>query len=262
LKPWFPKSILRICGQLKNKVNTRSRRLVRDFSQSGETQVIRRLMKPFPERDFVEVGANDGISLSATFGLVVDGWRGLSIEANPTVFRLLQQNLSPYPDAEVLCLAVSPVTGRVKLYLGKNDANGFFSTISTDDSPWYREHRSAEFVEVDSEPLTRILYSHGIEHRFGLLLVDAEGMDLEVLQTLDFGLFRPRLIVTEDYEAKNEPKFSLLRGADYRFIERVGCNTFWIDKRDPWTCSPLSVSGNNVSGSDVTPSPNKTGRAT
>ena len=53
------------------------RNFAKDFSQSGETIVVRRLMSRFPERNFVEIGANDGITVSTTLGLIVDGWTGL-----------------------------------------------------------------------------------------------------------------------------------------------------------------------------------------
>jgi hypothetical protein len=56
-------------------------------------------------------------------------------------------------------------------------------------------------------------------------------MDYDILLTLDFQKYRPRLIVTEDYEPKNAAKFDLLERVGYSLIRKVGCNTFWIDAR-------------------------------
>ena len=41
---------------------------------------------------------------------------------------------------------------------------------------------------------------YGAPTRPGMLLIDAEGMDFEVLNGLDFDRYRPTIIVTEEYE--------------------------------------------------------------
>ena len=211
----------------------------RDFSQLGETVVVRRLLKAFPERNFVEIGANDGITVSTTYGLALEGWSGLCVEANPRMYEKLRRNLAAFPKVKTLCCAASPATGPVKLFLGKNDPKGLLSTISTEDSEWYRENRDTEFVEVPGLPLTEILAQNHAPKRLALLVVDTEGMDLDILRTLDLSHYRPRLIVTEDdtayfgrngaYKPKDELKFALLESAGYGFRQRVGCNSFWLD---------------------------------
>ncbi len=60
------------------------KRLYADFSQAGETKAIRKALGVNRKYSgfFVEIGANDGVTLSTTLGLVKDGWSGLSVEAN------------------------------------------------------------------------------------------------------------------------------------------------------------------------------------
>ena len=233
LKRILPRAVSVRLGVLSGKIRGwYLRHFERDFSESGETVAVRRILAEDAERTFVEIGANDGVTVSTTYGLILDGWSGLSVEANPRVFEKLQRNLAAFPKVTTVCCAASPQTGQVKLYLGNNDPNGLLSTIATEDSEWYRKYRSAEFVEIPGLPLTDLLTHHKIPKRFGLLMVDTEGMDLEILRTLDFSQFRPRLIVTEDYEPKNEQKFALLESVGYTFRQRIGCNTFWCDIGD------------------------------
>jgi hypothetical protein len=56
-------------------------------------------------------------------------------------------------------------------------------------------------------------------------------MDYEVLLGLDFSLFNPLIIVTEEYlwnQEKHEKKYTLLQDAGYSLHTRVGCNTIWV----------------------------------
>jgi hypothetical protein len=54
-------------------------------------------------------------------------------------------------------------------------------------------------------------------------------MDYDLLRTLNFTRYRPRLIVTEEYEPTNVAKAALLEAAGYACVERLGCNTFWME---------------------------------
>ena len=56
------------------------------------------------------------------------------------------------------------------------------------------------------------------------------GNDYDILLTLDFKRYRPHLIVTENYEPKNLPKFSLLEAAGYIKSAEIGANTLWLSQ--------------------------------
>ena len=202
----------------------------RDFSQAGETVVVRQITKKRYGGVFVEIGANDGISLSTTYGLLKDGWSGWSIEANPATYHKLVANLNGYPKAKTMNVAVAPTRGKVQLYLGKDDPEGYYATLSVEDTDWFRQHRSQVTVEVDGLTLADLLVEQKVPARFDLLMVDTEGMDLDILRTFNPATHRPYLIVTEDYEPKNQAKFELLASFGYRLDRRLGCNTFWIDQ--------------------------------
>ena len=204
--------------------------LSNDYSQAGETKIILELLRDRINGKgyFVEIGANDGVTVSGSFGLVRNGWSGLSVEANPVVFERLQQNLQKYPKVKTVGVAVAPKKGTVRLYLGKDDPQGLLSTLSTEGSPWFDEHRSDQYLEVKGIPLTELLEEQDVPPNPDLMIVDAEGMDYEILQSLNFDKYCPTLIVTEDYQPKNDLKFRLLEQAGYHFSRQVGCNTFWM----------------------------------
>lgn len=223
--------INRISQSIKYRFRRAYFRLRRDYSESGETVAVREIVGDIRNPFFVEVGANDGRVVSTTYGLMLDGWRGLCIEPHPGIFEKLRKTIEPFPGVKAVCCAASPERGKLRLFLGKDDPHGVYSTISSEDSEWYRAHRAESFVMVDGKPLSDILTENDVPAEFALLLVDTEGMDLEVLRTLDFQNYRPQLIVTEDYTPKNDTKFALLESLQYRLLRRVGCNTFWLEDR-------------------------------
>lgn len=207
------------------------KKVLRDYSQAGETVNIRKLLKKNKGEKgfFIEIGANDGVTVSSTFGLIKNGWSGLCVEANPAIFKRLESNLRRFPKVKAVCVAVAPERGNVKLYFGNNDPQGLLSTISTESSDWFEEHRSKKYIEVPGVPLTELLEEQEVPLCPDLLIVDTEGMDYEIFLTLDFQKYRPKLIITEDYQPKNTIKFQLLEHAGYSFAKQVGCNTFWLN---------------------------------
>jgi FkbM family methyltransferase len=231
LKKYIPAQLWSLLRQKYYKSKEDYYKLIlNDYSQAGETIVIRNILNGRKTKKgfFVEIGANDGITVSSTFGLVKEGWSGLSVEANPNVFIRLERNLKEFPKVKTVCAAVALKNGPVKLFYGKNDPHGLLSTISNESSEWFEEHRSEEYIEVPGVPLNDLLEAQKAPLCPDLLIIDTEGMDYEILQSLDFHKYKPKLIVTEDYSPKNSKKFQLLELAGYSFVQQVGCNTFWL----------------------------------
>lgn len=80
---------------------------------------------------------------------------------------------------------------------------------------------------VRVERLTDVLAAQQIPEDFGLLTIDAECMDLEVLQGLDFSRWHPRIIITEDYMPKFQAKAELLQKNGYQLQTQVAGKSIW-----------------------------------
>ena len=96
-----------------------------------------------------------------------------------------------------------------------------------------REGTGAETtVTVKVRTLTNLLDEHDAPADFSLLLVDAEGVDYEVLAGLDFDRYRPRVIVTEEDPGDAEQqaaKHALLRERGYVLYTVVAdVNSIWV----------------------------------
>jgi FkbM family methyltransferase len=206
--------------------------LFRDTTQHGEFRLMRKLAGTAGARVVVDVGANDGFYGSNSFPFVARGWRALLIEPHPGAFAKLKRLHGDKPNVTLLNLACADVPGKLPLWIGKDGDEGTLATLCTDDHPQFKEARTNESVLVPVERLDAVLAAHKIPADFAVLsTIDTEGMDYEVLLGLDLKLWRPRVIVTEDYVPKDAKKADYLGSAGYVHAGQLTANAFWVPKR-------------------------------
>jgi len=213
---------------------TSSQPSYQDVSQHGEATVLAKLAAELAlERFIIDVGANDGVTMSNSLRFVEDDWRAILIEPAPAVFAKLVANHGHRHNVTCLEVACADKSGISDLYFGSDGKEGFMSTLCTADNEWFRANRTSESVKVRTETLTDILRAQQAPSQPGILLVDCEGMDYETLLGLDFSCYRPTVVVTEEYEwepDKLASKYSLLVRNGYSLSQKVGCNTIWVDR--------------------------------
>jgi FkbM family methyltransferase len=201
--------------------------LFRDTTIKGEFRIMRNLVQRDWPRIFVEVGANNGFYGSNSFPFVARGWRSLLIEPHPTAFARLQKLHAGKRRTMCLNVACGDKAGEFPLYLAINDDTSR-ATLCTDDTAVFQRVRSKDYKMVRVERLETVLAAHGIQENFGILSIDTQGMDYEVLLGLDLNRWSPRLIVTEDYKPKLEKKGKHLSEHGYEQVARCDANSFWL----------------------------------
>ena len=177
--------------------------LWRDTTHNGEFRTMWRLLTPDTPKVVVDVGANDGFYGSNSFPFVARGWRAVLIEPHPVAFARLQKRFARASRVTCLNVACAESSGKRPLYLGTDPS---LSTLCT---------------------LADVLSARQIPHDFGVLSIDTEGMDYEVLLGLQCPVWRPRLIITEDYKPKEAAKADYLNENGYRLRARIFGNTIW-----------------------------------
>jgi len=203
--------------------------LFRDTTMKGEFRIMRRLVQGDWPQIFVDVGANNGFYGSNSFPFVARGWRSVLIEPHPRAFERLQKLHTGKSSTTCLNIACADEAGEFPLYLSVNDDSSR-ATLCADDTAMFRRDRSNNFKMVRVERLDTVLKAHGIPDDFGILSIDAEGMDYEVLLGLDLKRWRPRLIVTEDSGSKVEKKAKRLAEHQYQQVDKCDANSFWLSK--------------------------------
>ncbi len=168
----------------------------RSYSQEGEDLVLQRLFEDRPGGVFVDVGAHHPFRFSNTSLLSQRGWRGINIDARPgsmASFRRsrprdinLELGVSAMPDRLTYHLFVEPALNTFDADLASQRVAAGWPTSGT---------RLVECLPL-ATILARELPALGVTG-FDLLTVDVEGLDLEVLRSSDWTLYRPRAVVAE-----------------------------------------------------------------
>lgn len=195
------------------------RNLQRSFSQDGEDRLLLRLMKHRRNGFYVDVGAYHPFRFSNTALFHEIGWRGINIDATPGVMDLFEAHR---PEDINLHYAVARQSGEIQFKLF---AEGAYNTALTQ-----REIPSTQqlgVVTVPCDTINNILEKHlPPDTSIGFMNVDVEGLDVEVVSTLDFARFAPEFFIVEDHgfdlaRPEASAMFRLLTDRGYRLRVRT-----------------------------------------
>jgi FkbM family methyltransferase len=166
----------------------------RSFAQEGEDLVLARIFGGQREGIYVDVGAHHPRRFSNTCMLYRRGWHGVNIDATPGSMRLFALHR---PRDLNLELGVAATDGTLDFHVFDEPALNTFDRVRANqlDKPPYR---MVEVRKVACRPLSSILREHSIGP-IDLLTVDVEGLDEQVLATLDWEASQPRVVLTEHF---------------------------------------------------------------
>ncbi len=217
--------------QARILVHRLRQRLTGDTSELGEALAAARLVPPGTPTWVVEVGANDGVRCSNSRYFVRRGWDALLVEPNPQLFARLSANTAADARVRRVEAACSDAPGTMTLRLFDGDEAGLLATLhpGADAARGMDTSVVAREVPVRVERLTDLLAQAGVPARFGVLSVDTEGHDLNVLRGMDVERFRPAVVITETDDETEAAKHAFLTASGYRLADTVGVNTLWVD---------------------------------
>lgn len=198
------------------------------YSQNNEEQIIQ---KYFGNKagTFLDIGANDGITLSNTFALSNVGWTGTLVEASPKAFTRLQECYQHLKGFELIHAAVGATNGKIILHesgehLGKGDV-ALLSTIKpTEKDRWLDE----VFNEV-TVPCINFNTMLGLSKhkKFDFISMDIEGMELDVLPQMDLKALGCRMLCVE-FNGQRQPEFdAIVLQQGYKLIHKNGENLIY-----------------------------------
>lgn len=201
----------------------------------------------FGQRDhgtFVEIGANDGISCSNTWGLSERGWRGYMVEPIPSFASKCRKNHEGHPTISIHETAIG---NREDVEIKFNIA-GMLTTANANlkaeykTIDWSQDLVTEETKTVVSQPLDTFLKDNGVEAGFDLLVVDVEGFEREVFSGFSFQIWFPKMLIVE--LADTHPDLNSTRTSDAKLGLEIAQNGYltvykdWINtvfvRKDVW----------------------------
>jgi len=186
----------------------------RSYSQFGEDLLIDSILQyPKGYRGFyVDVGAHHPFALSNTAYFYKKGWQGINIEASPSlmtkfkIFRRRDINLN---------YAVGSSAQPLDFHVFKN-----YQPFNCFDKDMAKERINSglhlkEVIKIRQVRLDVLLDKYLNGSSIDFMTIDVEGLDLDVLKTNNWEKYRPKVLVTEDYDTTDDSSIS-------NFIESKG----------------------------------------
>jgi FkbM family methyltransferase len=198
------------------------------WSQGGEDLALLTFLKEIKNGSYVDVGAHHPDRFSVTRHLYQSGWSGVNIEANPVLLEAFEERRTRDVN---LNFAVG-LKDEYELAVFSEPA------ISTVNLEWRQK------FQYEKQTITRILIVPGITlievlnryfptQQLDLLTIDAEGSDLEVLESLQLETLRlnrkPKWIMVETAKAlkdvQNQDHVKLLLNNGYEIVSVLPMST-------------------------------------
>lgn len=214
----------------------------RTTSQAGEDAIIAYVLRvlgiQLQEEKYLDLGANHAQELSNTFTLYENGMRGVLVEANPSLIPelefmrkgdiILNRCISMRPN-EILPFYVLNGDG-----LSSPDIEAVNEALA--ENPALKIEKT---IEIESITVNEILEQYFMDKPPVVLNVDIEGMEKEIIASIDFERFAPFMIVVEriDYSTKltvgkrNDGLEELMKEKGYMEYAFTGINSIFINEK-------------------------------
>lgn len=193
---------------------------------------------------FVEIGANDGVLVSNTWGLAERHWQGLMVEPVPTLAQACRKNHRRHPAVTVVETAIGDGSqSEITLSVA-----GAYTTANPEQKREYSAVSSTSYeltgreIVVPATTLDNLLETRDLSPGFDVLVVDVEGFESAVFSGFTLSRWRPRMMIVE--LADTHPYFSATRDADaslgmsitaagYAIVYKDAINTVFV-REDVW----------------------------
>ncbi|MES2276888.1 MAG: FkbM family methyltransferase [Bacteroidota bacterium] len=169
----------------------------KSYSQEGEDMIYRSFFERKHYKGFyVDVGAHHPYRFSNTLHFYKNGWRGINIEPTPGATRLF--NIFRKRDIN-LNIGITAQAGTLPFYCFAEPAlNSFSLEYSRSRSAATTQYPITKTIQVNTLPLSDVLDTYlPMGQVIDFLSIDAEGLDLEVLQSNNWNKYIPLFIMVE-----------------------------------------------------------------
>lgn len=168
---------------------------LKTYSQEGEDLILNRILGDKKKGFYVDVGAHHPKRFSNTYFFYKKGWNGINIDAMPGSMKLFNIYRSKDINLEI------PISNRpqnLTYHLFDEPAlNGFSNKLSQKRNKT-SNYRLLSTIELKTDTLSNVLDKYlKDDQKIDFMTIDVEGLDFDVLKSLDLKKFRPKIILIE-----------------------------------------------------------------
>jgi FkbM family methyltransferase len=168
------------------------------YSQCGEDLIVQYVfrLRGIEKPSYIDIGANHPYFISNTALFYNKGCRGINIEANPQLLELFKQ----YRPLDInLNVGIADHEDELDFYMMKDDTLSTFSRTEYENLIAAGKEPAA-VKKVKLTTIETVLSQHYNNNCPDFLSLDVEGMDYDILQSIDFTKYAPRIICVEAAE--------------------------------------------------------------
>ena len=220
---------------IKERRNIQSVYFKKSYSQSGEDLIVRfifdRLSITHPS--YLDIGAHDPFILSNTAIFYESGSNGINIEPDTLLF----ENFVNLRKNDInLNIGIGGKSSKMTFYIMSERALNTFSEYDALNS--VKEGLKIEQKkEIDIRTLNEVLEEY-YDNKFpDFLSLDAEGLDLEIMKSINYAKSKPKVICAETISfskkgkgKKNKELINFILGKGYIIYADTNINTIFIQK--------------------------------
>ncbi|CAN5895306.1 hypothetical protein BH11BAC4_BH11BAC4_01170 [soil metagenome] len=206
------------------------------YSQTGEDLIIEFMIaaKKIKNFTYLDIGANHPVRLNNSFKFYENGYKGVCIEPDPSVFKILCKKRP-----KDICLNIGiagKASGEAYFYIMNNPV---LNTFSKEEATSLEKNNHGKIKKVIKVPLKTIEeiiddYFNGISPVF--INLDVEGLDEEILRNFPFDKYRPTIFCIETVhftdDASSEKRseiFNIMSEYGYKTFADTYINTIFIN---------------------------------
>ncbi|MFN4762870.1 FkbM family methyltransferase [Gillisia sp. Q332] len=229
-----PKKVLNLYQEpIKNKHREIDIYSTLSYSQEGEDLILKRIFEGQKTGFYVDVGAHHPKRFSNTYLFYKLGWRGINIDAMPGSMKHFKEIR---PNDINLEVAVSDKKEKLKYYMFNEPALNTFSKQEVEKKDGRGNYKVIDEVIIDTIPLSELLNKHLKDNeQIDFLNIDVEGLDLDVLHSIDWSIHQPKTILVEELNNQIEKIygseiFKFLKSKDYILIAKTFNTLIFLKK--------------------------------
>ena len=181
------------------------------YAQHGDDIVIRILFHSLgiATPSYLDVGAHHPERISNTKLFYDSGSRGINVEANPELHKIfLEERPEDMIDSQ---------SGR----------NTFIKEVAEGFVKDFPQFSITEIKQIPVFTIEQVLHHRSVPD---FLTIDIEGMDYDVLQSIDYRRYPFKVICVEIQPYSEEDIRTLMFSVGYHSVIRCGSNLIFIDK--------------------------------
>lgn len=214
-----------------------SRKYKCSYSQNAEDLLISAAAKRLhiAKPSYLDIGANHPIFGNNTYLFYTRGSRGVLVEPDPNIFRVIQKTRRR---DTCLNLGIGSVNKKsTPFYVMTSRQLSTFKKEEADAYAASKNYGTQKIEKVIPVPLVAInsIMATYFPHGPDILSIDTEGYDLEILQSLDFEKYHPKIMCVETLrynsegtEEKQQAIIDYLLGRGYTVYADTYINTIFV----------------------------------